>query len=283
MALTVRSSPAPGLPPELRRLADHTRPVALARQQRLPVLDPLAPLLPGGALRRGTTVAVTGGDGATSLALALAAGPSAAGSWVAVVGLADLGLPAAAELGVALDRLAVVRRPPPASWGTVVAALVGAFDVVLLAPAHRVRAADARRLAARARERGSVLVVLAPVGERGGGSALEPDVALTVTATRWEGLGQGHGHLRARRVEVVAGGRRDADRPTRLPLWLPSPDPAVPVAPASPGGEADTATAGDLAPVVPLRPAAPTPNRLGNLVLQHEVSQPERECGVGEP
>jgi hypothetical protein len=263
MALTAPSSPRsapPALAPELRRLVERTRPVALAREHRLPVLDPLAALLPGGALRRGVTVAVAGGDGATSLALALAAGPSAAGSWVAAVGLPDLGLPAAAELGIALERLVVVRRPPPASWGTVVAALVGAFDVVLLAPTHRVCSADARRLAARARERGSVLVALPPgptasPGGRAARAGLEADVSLTVTTTRWEGLGRGHGHLRARRVEVVAGGRRDAARPTRLPLWLPSPDPDVPIAAVRPD---DHLAAGDLAPVVPLHPAVPT-------------------------
>ena len=68
--------------------------------------------------------------------------------------------------------------------------------------------ADARRLAARARERGSVLV-------RRGRPRRWPeaaDVSLTVTSTTWEGLGQGHGHLRARRAVVEAGGRRGRRR-----------------------------------------------------------------------
>ena len=42
--------------------------------------------------------------GATSILLALLAGASAAGSWCAVVGMPSLGLVAAAELGIALDR-----------------------------------------------------------------------------------------------------------------------------------------------------------------------------------
>ncbi|HEX8805212.1 MAG TPA: hypothetical protein VF743_13490, partial [Acidimicrobiales bacterium] len=74
----------------LGELAERVRPAALARDRLLPALPPLQPLLPGGALRRGTVVAVDAGPGAggtTSLALALAAGPSQAGSWVAVVGL----------------------------------------------------------------------------------------------------------------------------------------------------------------------------------------------------
>jgi hypothetical protein len=132
------------------------------------------------------------------------------------VGLPSLGLAAAAELGLALERLVVVRDPSAASWGSVVAALVGSFDVVLLAPTHRVRAADARRLAARARERGSVLVQL----EADGRTALEPDLRLVTGATHWEGLGHGHGCLHARRVQIETSGRRAAARPRRLDLWL---------------------------------------------------------------
>ena len=47
---------------------------------------------------------------------------------MALVGLPAVGLAAAAEAGVALERLVVVERPPPEHWATVVGALVGAFD-----------------------------------------------------------------------------------------------------------------------------------------------------------
>jgi hypothetical protein len=189
----------------------------------LPVLGPLERLLPGG-LRRGITVQVDGareGVGSTSLALALLAGPSAAGS-SAAVGVPSLGLAAAARYGVDLGRLVLVGSPPPEQWGTVVATLLDAFDVVLARPpaGGKVRAGDGRRLTARARERGSVLVRL-------GASSAWPevaDLALTVTATAWEGLGQGYGHLRARRATVESGGRRGHDRPRRVDLWLPGPD-----------------------------------------------------------
>src|SRR5690606_40193124 len=90
----------------LGTLAERVRPTTLAREQRLPVLRPLEVLVPGAGLRRGSTVAVgsaPGVTGATSLALALAAGASQNGSWVAAVGLRSLGLAAAAELGVALE------------------------------------------------------------------------------------------------------------------------------------------------------------------------------------
>lgn len=203
----------------LAEVAQRARPVALAREQVLPVLPPLEALLPGG-LRRGSTVGVTA---STSLALALLAGPVQAGSWVAAVGMSSLGLAAAAELGVALDRLVLVADPRDAGreasmWATTLAALLDAFDAVLVRPGHRPKPSDARRLSARARERGSVLIVLS-----GGRSWPEaPDVHLAVTQAHWVGLDSGHGHLQARRVLVEATGRRGAARPRRATLWLPA-------------------------------------------------------------
>ncbi|MDN5931733.1 MAG: hypothetical protein L0I24_11835, partial [Pseudonocardia sp.] len=52
----------------------------------LPVAGPLARLLPAGGLRRGSSVAVLGGPGSTSLLLGLIAEASADGAWVGVVG-----------------------------------------------------------------------------------------------------------------------------------------------------------------------------------------------------
>ncbi|MGZ4694326.1 MAG: hypothetical protein ACXWCM_13385 [Acidimicrobiales bacterium] len=217
-------------PTSLPDVAHLTRPLVLARDQTVPLLPGLAGLVPDGGLQRGSTVVVEGGSGATSLALALAAGPSAAGGWVAVVGRPDLGLAAAIEAGIAPERLILVAEPPRDQWAAVVAALVGAVDVVLAGP-QRVGAADARRLAARARERGTVLVQIVPrpgqrsgqgSGQRSGrGSGLEVDLRLTVTATGWRGLGQGHGHLQSRRVGVEAVGRRRAARARQVELWLP--------------------------------------------------------------
>lgn len=209
------------VPPAPSGLPEPVRPVSLAGQRLLPVLPALAGLLPGGGLRRGSTVSV---EGSTSLALAVLAGPSGAGSWCAAVGLPSLGLVAAAELGVAVERLALVAAPGD-DWAAVVAALLDALDVVVVgAPRRRASPADARRLVARARERGAVLV---PLGRWDGA-----DVRLSVTAGGWQGLGNGSGHLRARLVEVVAEGRGAAARPRRARLWLPSADGAV--SPAGP-------------------------------------------------
>jgi hypothetical protein len=92
---------------------------------------------------------------------------------------------------------------------------------------HPVRAADGRRLVARTRERGAVLVQVGGARPTGDLWPEGADVALRVVQATWEGLGEGHGHLRARRVTVEAGGRREAARTRRAELWLPSADGTV--------------------------------------------------------
>ena len=207
------------------------KPVVLAGERLLPVLEPLAPLLPAGGLQRGWTVTVSR---STSLALALLAGASAAGSWCAAVGMPSLGLAAAAEVGVVLERFPLVAAPADAGeWAWTVTTLLDAVDVVLVRPpepAWRERSRSlpepqARRLAVKARERSSVLLVCTPAWPGA-------DVRLVAGDARWEGVGQGHGRLRARRVEVVAGGRGAAARERRVSLWLPGPDGGVAVGPS---------------------------------------------------
>lgn len=218
----------------LARAAHLAAPVSLAGEQVLEVLPALREVLPAG-LTRGSVVRAEGAV-ATSLALTLAAGPSQAGSWTGVVGLPSLGLQAAAELGVALERLLLVGAPAPGEWPTVVATLLDGVDVVLAAPPRTLRPADGRRLAARARERGAVLVLV--------GQGAEPEAELVVSAeASWEGLEPGAGHLRARLVTLVVQGRRAAARPRRASVWLP--DHEGQVRAHEPG-----------APVVPLRPVA---------------------------
>jgi len=236
-----RPAPAPAARQALARIAGTGDRVVLARQRLLEVPAPLAPLLPDGGLRRGSTLtlAAGAGQGGTSLALALAGPASRAGSWVAAVGAPALGLVAAAQLGVALERLALV-PDPGTQWPIVTAALVDSVDVVLVAPTGRVRFGDARRLVAKARERGAVLVVLTLPGR---GRWPEPaDLDLIVEQARWEGLEGGAGHLRTRTVEVVATGRRSAARPRRVRVLLPGPDGLV--AAASPETPAVSPLAG---------------------------------------
>lgn len=212
-----------------------TSPSVLAGERTLPVHEAFAPLLPAGALVRGTAVGVGGGPGATGVALGLVGESSRTGSWVAVVGMPELGLAAADALGVDLAHLFLVDRVPADRWPTVVGTLLGAVDVVLAVVPTRVRQEVGRRLATVARERGTVVVPVVP-GSSVAPSSSRPSeipgfaaqVRLEVVASTWRGLStdadDGHGHLRARRVVVTATGRGRAARPTRRALWLPDAD-----------------------------------------------------------
>jgi hypothetical protein len=182
----------------------------LDRARVLPVHAALADLFPWGGLRRGSTVAVSG---SVSLLLAVLAEATANGSWAAVVGLPDLGVLAAAELGVAVDRLALVPRPGSRPGG-VVAALLDGVDLVAVVPGE-LGDAPARRLSARARHRGTVLL---PFGPWPGA-----DLELNCEPAGWEGLGAGHGYLRQREVVVRTRGRGAAARPAQARLLLPGP------------------------------------------------------------
>lgn len=189
--------------------------VGSAERRVLPVAEPLARLLPEAGLRRGSTVAVSTGPGSTSLLLALLAQASAGGAWVGVVGRPELGLVAAAEAGVRLERLALVPHPG-GDLVAVTAALLDGLDVVAVAGVERagMRAPDRRRLEARARQRG---VVLVPLGSWPGA-----DVELSCSEPRWEGLGAGadggSGRLCARGLRVRSSGRGIVGRSGRMLL-----------------------------------------------------------------
>ncbi len=210
-------------------LAAAVAPTTLARQRTLPVADPLRPLLPEGGLVRGRAVACRG-VAATSLTLALAAGATTAGAWLAVVDVPWLGVEAAAELGVPLERLVRVEPPTPGdatSWADLVAAVLDGFELVVTRVPRRVNAAVLRRVQSRIQAREAVLLA---VGDPG---PLTADVTMEASIPVWEGVEEGAGHLRGRRVTIVASGRR-IPRPRRADLWLPGPggvvaavDPAV--------------------------------------------------------
>jgi len=119
----------------------------------------------------------------------------------------------------------VVDQPDLAGWVAVVATLVGALDLVLVAPRHRIGVGDARRLAARCRERGSVLV------HRGDGSwPARPDLSLAIERAAWMGPDGGYGRLRVRQARIVASGRGLPPAGRRVDLFLPGPD-GVPAGP----------------------------------------------------
>jgi RecA/RadA recombinase len=149
----------------LREVGGFAAPVVRAGARVIPVPGDLGAVFPGGGVQRGAVVAVDGspGAGATTLVFRLAAAATAAGEWAALVERdATLGGQAAFEAGVALERCAVVRWVPRNTWATVVAALLDGLGLVAAEVPFALRLADARRLAARARERGAVLVVSGP-------------------------------------------------------------------------------------------------------------------------
>ncbi|WP_028047837.1 hypothetical protein [Cellulomonas sp. URHE0023] len=190
--------------------ADPVVTAGILTTERPPMAVPpaLVPLLPEG-LRRGATTVVSG---STSLVLTMLAHACAGGAWAAVVGQPTIGLLAAAQAGVSLDRLAVVPRPGLES-PTVIAALLDGVDVVIVGPQVALTDADRRRLSARARDRGSVLLSTADWSGAG--------VVLTVQHGRWTGVDSGEGRLRTHEIRVARTGRGSAAVPQSLDLTLP--------------------------------------------------------------
>jgi len=168
----------------------------------LPMLSPLDTLLPQGGLPRGSVVSLQpeeGATGLTSLLFTLLAGPSK--PWSALVGFGDLGLAAAAELGVDLTRLVLV-PDPGVDVLQILSVLIDGVDVIAVSvPNGPIGSASRQRvLAGRLRQRGAVLLAVGPWPGA--------DLTLTVATAGWRGLGAGHGRLRDRELVVRLAGRR---------------------------------------------------------------------------
>lgn len=159
-----------------RALAAGTVPVATARYGSALAADLAPASLTGTAPWEGLADALAGGQagvqvisGSAALLLAAAAVRQAQG-WCAVVGGADLGWCAGAELGLALERTLVVplsALPDPrvtALLPTVLGILLGAVEVVVLTrEASSCLSASMRRsVVARARERGTLVLLEQP-------------------------------------------------------------------------------------------------------------------------
>ena len=138
------------------------------------------------------------------------AGPSADGAGCGVVGSAEVGRAAAAAAGVELRRTILVPDPGEA-WLEVTAALIDVLGVVVVAAPSQVSGKDVSRISARLRQRGGVLIAY--------GDWPRCDARVSLRDAEWVGLGQGHGHLQARRVTVEV---RRGTAPARAGrLWLP--------------------------------------------------------------
>lgn len=195
----------------------------LASGRTLPVDDTFAALFhPPGAERpglvRGQVIHCTG-TAPLSLALSLVAAAARAGAWLAAVDVPGLGVEAARELGVPLERLVRVETGPGGQWADVMGAVADGFELIVTEVPSGVSATMARRVHQRIRARGCVLLTTAPGTS---GSPLSSDLDVRTVSPQWEGLGVGHGYLRARRVVVEASGRR-LPRPRSIDVWLPGP------------------------------------------------------------
>lgn len=232
--------PARSLDPDARdrlaALAPRVVSPALARERVVPVHPSLAALFPDG-IPCGSTV-VCGGTTAMSSALLLVAEATRQGAWLGVLGSPTVGVAAAHELGVMVERMVLVRDRPvnggrddEERHGQMLAAVIDGFDVVLMMGAARVRAGTARRVAARLRTRGAMLVVVGDPGPFTG------DLRLDARST-WRGLGQGHGVIRARAMDLTLEGRR-VPRARRCTIWAPD-------------------AAGEITPVIPVTPVVST-------------------------
>lgn len=199
---------------ELSALAERVAPLALAGERTLPVPEEFADLFPERGLVRGHTFACSGAA-ATSLALALAAPAVAAGSWLATIDVPTIGLDAASEFGIALERVVAVRTGDQAArWPDVVAAAADGFDLLITRVPADVSPSAMRKIATRLRQRDVVMLVLGQPG------ALSCDGVLDADDAEWVGLGDGHGHLQHRQIVVEASGRRLHGR-RRCRLALP--------------------------------------------------------------
>jgi len=239
------ASAAPAIPDALRsealrevlgQLGERVKPIAMARERTVPVMEPLARAFPEGGLVRGRVMSCQGAA-AGSIANALVRDALVAGAWLAVVDVDTFGVDAAAELGVPLERVVRIDTRRHRSeqsvagqsgsdrsvagqsvsgqvdddrdeldWIDVMGAAVDGFDVVVAQVPSVLcgdrRPASVRKLSARIQQRGAIVVTLGDAG------ALNCDVELSTARTVWSGLGDGAGYLRRRSVDVEIGGRR---------------------------------------------------------------------------
>lgn len=163
----------------------------------LPVHPELARLLPGGGLPRGAVATLSG---AASLAVSLVATCSAAGARVALCGVTGFSMAAAIEQGADLERIALIEGPL-ADPVAVASILLDGADVVLCGLGGiAVPASRGRALAARARSRGSVLLV-------SGGSWEGASFHLGARVQGYVGLGSRPGRGRIGGIDLAFSAR----------------------------------------------------------------------------
>ena len=130
------------------------------------------------------------------------------------MGVRGLGVEAAEHIGVDLSRLVLIPDPGP-RWLAVTATIAEVLPVVAVRPPSRAKDSEISRLAARMRERGSVLLVQGPWPQT--------EAMIDVDSPQWSGLGDGHGILSGRELTVTVSSRR-FPVPRRGRMMLPASD-----------------------------------------------------------
>ncbi|MGU3292138.1 hypothetical protein [Williamsia sp. M5A3_1d] len=208
---TVSSTKAKPVVPQNQR----TVTVAASEQvdkELLPIPAPLAQIMPGGGLARGSVVAV---DGARSVLVAIIAEITASGGYVAVIGLPHLSLHAVQEMGGDLSHVAVVagQDNPVFDPVEVAAVLLDGLDLVVVGLGGvSVPPSRARAVMARARAKGSTLMVT-----DGRWSGVQATLTAQVADYRHLPFrASGHGRISGLSLSVQARGRGTRVTETRI-------------------------------------------------------------------
>lgn len=144
------------------------------------------------------------GSGLTRLGLSLLA-PHAARGQVAYLDVRGWLNPQAAwDLGIAPERLVVVRCDDLVTWGRVMAALVSGVHGVYAEVPNGTRDPVLRRISARARTSRTPVVLRSLGDPLPGGIA---HLRLAAGGVAWTGVDAGHGHLVDRRIRLEASGK----------------------------------------------------------------------------
>ena len=189
-------------------------------------LDPhWSDLFPDGGLTRGQVLDCSG-PAAITVAMALAAMRTRRGGWLAVMEHPErfrIGLAAMAESGVVLERTVLVTpsrvRPPAPEFAEAIAALVEGFEIVLIPGCWVLPVSAVRRLQARLRTRGGVVICV------DGAEPWRVDLRLHTRVLErddtggWQDLARS-GRLVRRRLRVEVSGRR-LGRARGVDMWLP--------------------------------------------------------------
>ncbi|GAC56658.1 hypothetical protein GOHSU_12_00480 [Gordonia hirsuta DSM 44140 = NBRC 16056] len=197
-----------------RRLASMSGSAGQPGPAVLAVPEPLTGVLPRRGLVRG---AVTEVSGAMTLPAALLAAATAAGATAALVGLPQLNLAMAADLGADLSRIAVVEEPGVDRL-EVAGVLLDGVDLVLVA-VSQVTPSRARVLGGRARRQGAVLVAVGAPGSWPGAT-----VRLSARIAGYRHLPlrrNGYGRIGGLQVDIGAAGSGVAPREIRCELVTP--------------------------------------------------------------